>query len=75
MHVYRLSTRCLQCFISLLSEESIKSKYCRDELALAYVSQKHIFPCGLATAEELFPAMDTGMYVTIRNCTQKFFLT
>ena len=52
-----------QCFISLLSEATIKSKYCQDELALAYVSSKHIFPCGLAKPENLFPLMDTGMYV------------
>lgn len=52
-----------QLFISLLSEKTIESKYCKDELALAYVSNKPIFPLGLAEPKELFPKMDTGMYV------------
>ncbi len=51
----------LQLFISLLSEKTIESKYCQDELALAYVSNKPIFPVGLKQPQELFPKMDTGM--------------
>ena len=50
-----------QLFISLLSEKTIESKYCQDELALAYVSNKPIFPVGLAQPQDLFPKMDTGM--------------
>ncbi len=52
---------CFQLFISLLSETTIKSKYCQDELALAYVSNKPIFPVGLKQPQDLFPQMDTGM--------------
>jgi len=52
-----------QMFVQLLSPASIRSKYCQDELALAYVSNKPIFPVGLQKPEELFPLMDTGMYV------------
>ena len=52
-----------QLFIPLLSETQIKSKYCQDELALAYVSSKPIFPVALQTPEELFPQMDTGLWV------------
>ncbi|CAH1801189.1 unnamed protein product [Owenia fusiformis] len=48
-------------FISLVSAKTVESKYCKDELALAYVSNKAIFPVGLQTPDELFPLMDTGM--------------
>jgi hypothetical protein len=48
-------------FISLLSESSIKSRYCQDELALAYVSNKAIYPVGMREPDQLFLLMDTGM--------------
>ncbi|XP_005093196.1 uncharacterized protein LOC101851332 [Aplysia californica] len=48
-------------FISLLSTSSVKSKYCQDELALAYVSNRAIFPLALDEPDELYPLMDTGM--------------
>ncbi|XP_006811698.1 uncharacterized protein LOC102803167 [Saccoglossus kowalevskii] len=52
-------------FLSLLSTTSVKSKYCKDELALAYVSNKLIFPCALQTREELSNDMDFGMKLTL----------
>ncbi|XP_064619973.1 uncharacterized protein LOC135483234 [Lineus longissimus] len=48
-------------FLSLVTEYSVQSKYCRDELALAYVSQKPIFPVGFKSKDFLFPLMDVGM--------------
>ncbi|XP_038059074.1 uncharacterized protein LOC119730313 [Patiria miniata] len=48
-------------FLSLLSTRSVVSKYCKDELALAYVSSKPIFPCALESREDMIPLMDFGM--------------
>ncbi|XP_023933470.1 uncharacterized protein LOC106162415 isoform X2 [Lingula anatina] len=55
------------------SEKSIASKYCQDELALAYISNKPIFPCGLKTPEELFPLMDTGMKLQLARFEWNLF--
>lgn len=48
-------------FLSLLSASSVKSKYVQDELALAYVSNRSIFPVALEEQSKLKPLMDTGM--------------
>ncbi|XP_072172254.1 uncharacterized protein [Diadema setosum] len=48
-------------FLSLLSTKSATSKYCKDELALAYVSSKPIFPCMIESAKEVTELMDFGM--------------
>ncbi|CAL1534341.1 unnamed protein product [Lymnaea stagnalis] len=48
-------------FLSLLSSSSVKSKYCQDELALAYVSNRAIFPVALDDPVSLYPLMTTGM--------------
>ena len=50
-----------QMFVSLLSSSSITSKYCQDELALAYVSNKPIFPVITEASENLTQQMPTGM--------------
>ncbi|XP_022102104.1 uncharacterized protein LOC110985405 isoform X2 [Acanthaster planci] len=48
-------------FLSLLSTKSVVSRYCRDELALAYISSKPIFPCALEGRDDMIPLMDFGM--------------
>ncbi|XP_071946260.1 uncharacterized protein [Antedon mediterranea] len=48
-------------FLSLLSCKSVSSKYCRDELALAYVSSKPIFPCTIESRDKVTKGMDFGM--------------
>ncbi|PIK55029.1 hypothetical protein BSL78_08077 [Apostichopus japonicus] len=48
-------------FLAILSPTSLASRYCKDELALAYVSSKPIFPCGLKPFDELSSGMDFGM--------------
>ncbi|GFN77453.1 tir domain protein [Plakobranchus ocellatus] len=48
-------------FLSLLSANSVKSKFCQDELALAYVSDRAIFPVAMQSRKDLLPLMDTGM--------------
>ena len=53
----------LQMIIALLSSMAVKSRYCQDELALSYVSNKPIFPVAIQAPSELFPLMDTGMWV------------
>ena len=54
-----------QLFISLLSTSTVKSKYCQDEVALAYISQKAIFPVAIQSQEEIYSIMDTGMWVEL----------
>ncbi|ELU15118.1 hypothetical protein CAPTEDRAFT_228584 [Capitella teleta] len=61
-------------FISLLSENTIKSRYCQDELALAYISNKAIFPVALSEPDSLFPLMDTGMKLQLARFSWNLFL-
>eukprot|EP00057_Strongylocentrotus_purpuratus_P035544 XP_799955.3 PREDICTED: uncharacterized protein LOC577369 isoform X1 [Strongylocentrotus purpuratus] len=48
-------------FLSLLSTRSATSKYCKDELALAYVSSKPIYPCMIQPHKQVTEVMDFGM--------------
>ena len=51
----------LQLFVCILSDKAVKSKYCRDEVALAYVSNTAVFPVNIQPKEQLLPLMDTGL--------------
>ncbi|KAI0230421.1 hypothetical protein LSAT2_019216 [Lamellibrachia satsuma] len=61
-------------FVCLLSESSIKSKYCQDEVALAYVSSKAIFPVAIVEPKKLYPAMSTGMKLQLAGFEWNLFL-
>ncbi|KAL8576103.1 hypothetical protein ACOMHN_001453 [Nucella lapillus] len=54
-------------FICILSERAVRSKYCRDEVALAYVSNTAIFPVNLQPRDTLLPLMDTGLKLQLAN--------
>lgn len=54
-------------FICILSERAVRSKYCRDEVALAYVSNTAIFPVNLQPRDQLLPLMDTGLKLQLAN--------
>ncbi|XP_076435109.1 uncharacterized protein LOC143274969 isoform X2 [Babylonia areolata] len=56
-----------KCFICILSERAVRSKYCRDEVALAYVSNTAIFPVNLQSRDQLLPLMDTGLKLQLAN--------
>lgn len=51
-----------------MSDSSVASKLCQDQLALAYVSKKNIFPVQLNEREDLLAHMDNGMYVHVYLC-------
>lgn len=61
-------------FITLLSSNSVKSKYCQDEVALAYISQKAIFPVAIETREEIQEKMDTGLKLQTASLEWNDFL-
>ncbi len=46
--------------VFLLSEHSARSRYCRDEVAMAYMSDKRIFPACLGEFSELNGLLDPG---------------
>lgn len=48
-------------FVFIMSDSSVASKLCQDQLALAYVSKKNIFPIQLNDREDLLAHMDNGM--------------
>ncbi|XP_062582558.1 uncharacterized protein LOC134244316 [Saccostrea cucullata] len=48
-------------FVFIMSPASVSSKLCQDQLALAYVSKKNIYPVQLSDREELLNHMDNGM--------------
>ncbi|KAL5017041.1 hypothetical protein ScPMuIL_006630 [Solemya velum] len=54
-------------FISLVSPSSVKSKYCQDEVALAYIYDKPIFPVALQPKNELLALMDSGMRLQLSD--------
>ncbi|XP_048747306.1 uncharacterized protein LOC125659614 [Ostrea edulis] len=59
-------------FVSLLSTSTVKSKYCQDEVALAYISQKAIFPVAIQSQEEIYAIMDTGMKLQLASLEWTF---
>ncbi|CAI9716161.1 XP_029636231.1uncharacterized protein LOC115211707 isoform X2 [Octopus vulgaris] len=61
-------------FISIVSETSIHSKFCKDELSLAYISNKSIFPVSISSDENLLSAMDTGMRLKLAGMQWYKFL-
>ena len=65
-------------FITLLTERTVASKFCQDELALAYISNKPIFPVSIQPQSEIFPKIPTGMWVLqhcfITNAAHHLFL-
>lgn len=48
-------------FLFVMSAQSVQSKICQDQLALAYVSNKPIIPVSLLPNQELLVLMDNGM--------------
>ncbi|GAB1599290.1 uncharacterized protein LOC115211707 isoform X1 [Argonauta hians] len=61
-------------FISIVSETSIQSKFCKDELSLAYISNKCIFPVSISPDESLLSSMDTGMRLKLASLQWYKFL-
>ena len=47
--------------VFLLSPISATSRYCRDEVAMAYMSDKPIFPACLGSFDELSALLHAGM--------------
>eukprot|EP00116_Pleurobrachia_bachei_P003259 sb/3463521/ len=56
-------------FLFLLSEHSISSKYCQDELSLARISNKRILPLTYCSFREITGAMEAGFRL-ILSCVQ-----
>ena len=53
------------CFLQILTPASVVSKYCRDELSLAYISNKSIHVLCNADKDDLFEKMDFGQKLTL----------
>lgn len=52
-------------FVSLVSPKCLASKFCRDELSLAYISDKYLFPVALNPLDQLVAVMDTGLKLVL----------
>lgn len=61
-------------FLTLLSRDSVQSKYCQDETSLAYISNKTIFAISITPYDELTEVMDLGMKLTL-STVQWHFIT
>ncbi|EDV22484.1 uncharacterized protein TRIADDRAFT_59119 [Trichoplax adhaerens] len=57
----------LKAFLIILSKNSATSKYCRDELALAYISNKPIIPVALEKKSEILSVLEFGMKLTLAS--------
>jgi hypothetical protein len=62
-----------QAVIFLMSVDSVTSRYCQDEISLAYISNKPIFPCCMGSFEELDNAVDSGMKLAIATLQWTMF--
>ena len=60
------------CFLQILTEASVVSKYCKDELSLAYISNKPINIICSSQPDHLFSQMDFGQKLTLAPYKSKF---
>ena len=60
------------CFLQILTPASVVSKYCRDELSLAYISNKSIHVICTADSDSLFEKMDFGQKLTLAPYKSSF---
>lgn len=60
-------------FVYLVSADSVKSKLCKDQLALAYVSKKAVIPVTFEDRNEVSQTMDNGMRLQLAGF-EWFFL-
>ncbi|XP_064612127.1 uncharacterized protein LOC135476138 [Liolophura sinensis] len=65
-----------QCkvFVLVLSEKSACDPQCKDELALAYITDSSIFPVGLQRFRDLGPLLDCGMKLMLAKINWTFFV-
>ena len=65
-------------FLSLLTRRSLASKFCQDELALAYISNKPIFPVSIQPRAEIYSQVPTGVKLELARfewtqiCSENF---
>lgn len=60
--------------IFLLSENSARSRYCRDEVAMAYLADKPVFPACIGSFDALNVSLDPGTRLILSG-TQWTFMT
>lgn len=59
-------------FLFLISVDSVKSKLCQDQLALAYVSKKAILPVSIDDEGDVIDEMDNGMRLQLAGFEWSF---
>jgi hypothetical protein len=72
----RIGDAILKCsvVIFLLSESSARSRYCRDEVAMAYLADKPVFPACIGSFDALNISLDPGTRLILSG-TQWTFMT
>ncbi|XP_075252427.1 uncharacterized protein LOC142344550 [Convolutriloba macropyga] len=60
------------CFLQILTDSSVVSKYCKDELSLAYISNKPLNVICSSDPDDLFAQMDFGQKLTLAPHKNKF---
>eukprot|EP00051_Salpingoeca_urceolata_P001149 m.38935 g.38935 ORF g.38935 m.38935 type:complete len:440 (+) comp11222_c1_seq2:125-1444(+) len=55
-----------KAFVLLLTESSAESKHCKDDIALAFISNKPIVPVALQDLKKISEKMDFGLKLTLR---------
>ena len=56
-------------FLFILTEQSVASKFCQDEVSLARISNKKILPVTYCAVNDVVPEMDAGLRL-ILSCVQ-----
>ncbi|XP_074643068.1 uncharacterized protein LOC141900191 [Tubulanus polymorphus] len=72
-----IASAILKCkvFIQILSDASAGSKVCQDELSLAYISNKQIFPVGVEQFSVVTEQLDSGRKLMLAKINWTFLIT
>ncbi|CAH1801193.1 unnamed protein product [Owenia fusiformis] len=60
--------------VFVLSEDSAVDKACRDEVSLAYISNRTVFPVGMKYFRKISPYLDGGLKLMLAKINWSFFV-
>ncbi|CAH1232799.1 Hypp510 [Branchiostoma lanceolatum] len=62
-----------KAFVIVLSSNAVQSQHCTDEVSLAYISNKAIFPVAKESFDKIYKDLDFGMKLTLAKLNWMFF--
>ncbi|XP_035690308.1 uncharacterized protein LOC118425522 [Branchiostoma floridae] len=62
-----------KAFVIVLSSNAVRSQHCTDEVSLAYISNKAMFPVAMESFDKIYRDLDFGMKLTLAKLNWMFF--